>query len=668
MGTRGNQNRPVRGGAHNKATLTHKGKVKGSNREVVLFLFFGLMAIAIVAQLFNLQVLEAQAYSEQARWQRSGEARLEAKRGTIYDRNGIPLAMSVDATNICANLDEIENPSATAAILAEELGGDQAYYYEQLTQGSVYLLEGGVQDETLISSHMTYMGGQLGDSELFSQLAAMRPVRSAVYIYIQWRADVEEADRLKARNTELQEEIDKKYAALREEDRPATALYGIHYEATTKRVYPYGQIGAQVIGSVDSEGVGVSGLELTYNSVLCGSNGSISTEWAQGGVPIPGVAVERVDPVDGEDIIISIDIDFQAYVESELLRAGEEGNCNNANTLVLDSGTGEIYAAASLPLYDRENLNEEAVEQGAMVLKGVTTAYEPGSTFKIPTAVTALELGVVTPEEELFVPAYLPFYSDGFYLHSISDAHQRGDEIMSFAGIIKQSSNVGASLIKERIDNYTFESYLRTFGFGGATHIDYPGESFGVLAPAEDWGLVQAANISFGQGVSVSSLQLVSFYGAIVNDGIRVQPHFLLERPQAQTSLTYKSERLMSSETAGQMTDIMVGVVADGTGRYAQIDGYTVAGKTGTAEKASEEGGYIGGEYIVSFAGFLAYSDSKLVCITSMDNPIGATTVAPTAPLYASIMGFAAEHYMITPDVRVVQEPPAESLPPEETP
>jgi cell division protein FtsI (penicillin-binding protein 3) len=322
-------------------------------------------------------------------------------------------------------------------------------------------------------------------------------------------------------------------------------------------------------------------------------------------------------------------------------RATEEGNA-----LLLDGGTGEIYASASLPLVERDNITTEAIEKGATTLKSICFSYEPGSIFKPLTAAAALEARVMSPADELAVPV-TRVYDE----YVVGDSFERGASSMSLRSIIAQSSNVGISLVKDMIGDEAYDAYLRDFGVRQATHVDFPGEALGSLDEWQDWSAVQAANISFGQGVAVSSLQVASFYGAVVNDGIKYQPHFLIGRPQLslEAEPSAKSERIMRSDTASDLKGILASVVSEGTGHAAKIEGYEVAGKTGTAQKASPEGGYVPDEYIVSFVGFLISPQSRLVCITSMDNPLGAEGNAPTGPLFASIMQFAANRYMIEP-------------------
>ncbi|MDR2106718.1 MAG: penicillin-binding protein 2 [Coriobacteriales bacterium] len=605
--------------SHQKASLTKDGRVVGSNREAIIFLAFCLVAAVLIGRLVYLQVVTASTLREEAQSQRTVSEVIPAKRGTIYDRNGNVLAMSIDAVAIYANPKEIVNPQATAAILAEVLGGDINKYHEKL-----------VEDTT--------------------------------FVYILRQADVDQAERLKERGVELQNELDEARAQAKETapaqegaeiETPKTALFGINYLQDTKRVYPYGSIGGQVIGMVDVDSKGLFGLEHMYDSMLSGSDGKLTTEYSlqnnerpRSGQPIPGSMREEIAPVNGKDIIISLDIDLQQYVESELVQMGKERESENGSALVLDGANGEIYAMASLPLFDRNNLTAEAVEQGATTLKAICFSYEPGSIFKPLTAAAVLEEGAMLPEDQLFVPAYRTLSG-----YTISDSHARPDETMSFRKVIADSSNVGISLIKDKIGDATYAPYLERFGIGLPTHVDFPGESVGSLAPVGEWSDIQAANISFGQGVAVSPLQMASFYGAVVNDGIKCQPHFLTAQPQTPdpSEALGAAEQIMKPETATTLTSMLTSVVTDGTGHAAKIEGYSVAGKTGTAQKASPDGGYMPDNYIVSFVGFLANSKSKLVCITSMDNPIGAEGNAPTGPLFASIMQFAANRYMIEP-------------------
>jgi cell division protein FtsI (penicillin-binding protein 3) len=639
-----------------KAATGFGDKFVGPKREGVLFIVFCVTALLLVTQLVNLQIFAADELSEQAKEQRTSETDIPARRGTIFDRNRNILATNVDATTISANPQEIEDPKATAAILASVLGGSADDYYQKLSEKT--------------------------NPELIDET---NPQGTVYFVYILRQADVALGQKLKDRDAELKQERKQRFAdenpdADPKEEDLRTALYGIHYRQETKRLYPYGAIGMQVIGSVsvndEGEFEGLYGLEQMYDNVLAGVDGKLETEYSLetgsplSGQPIPGSEREEIAPIDGQDIIISLDIELQRYLETELVRVGTERETDNGSALVLDAATGEILATASLPLAKREGLSQEEVDKGATILKSICSSYEPGSIFKSLTAAAVLEEYAMGTEDTIFVPSTRD-YGD----YTISDARPRPDATMSFRTIIAQSSNVGMTLVKDRLSDETFSGYLEKFGVGRTTHIDLFAESSGIFHPWEYkvekrvyiperstveereswfyWSDVQAANISFGQGVETTPLQMAGFYGAVANDGVWYHPHFLIDRPQAleRPEFTNRSERLMRSDTASELESMLVSVVTDGSGYAARIEGYNIAGKTGTAQKASPEGGYLPDNYFVSFVGYFVGTESKLVCITSMDNPIGADGNAPTGPLFASIMQFAADRYKIPPAV-----------------
>ena len=612
MFRRGLRGRRFQAPIRNRAAITEDGRLIHSNRDWWLLVAFTALALVLIGQLVHLQVFAAPGLSEKARNQRSYEIEIRAQRGSIYDRNGNVLAMSVDATTIYANPQQVKNPQATADILAEILGGDPDYYCQQLK-------------------------------------------KDLSFVYIKKQVDVAVAQQLKDLEDDLIEELKEKKkngeTSLTIADMPLT---GIYYLKDTKRVYPYGSIGAQVIGGVNIDNKGAYGLELLYDSVLRGVDGTLYTEYALqiddrplSGQPIPGSEKKEVAPIRGNDIIISLDIELQKYVELELARAGEERETENGNVLILDGATGEIYATASLPLLDRDNLTSEAIQKGVLTLKSISLAYEPGSTFKLVTAAAVLDERAFDPEQQLLVPDKRDYEQDSF-----RDAVRHPDMMMNLRDIITMSSNVGISMVKDNLSDAVYYSYLQRYGFGRATHIDFPGEAIGSLSPYHKWYDIDSGTISFGQGLTVTSLEMASFYGAIANNGVKYQPHFLIGYPQSKENPlpSYKSEQIMRPDTADLLTSMLISAVAEGTGHSARINGYEVAGKTGTAQKANPEAsGYLSDDYIVSFVGFLANTDSKLVCITMMDNPIGAYGNSPTGPLFASLMWYAANRYMIAP-------------------
>ena len=298
-------------------------------------------------------------------------------------------------------------------------------------------------------------------------------------------------------------------------------------------------VGACSIG-VDSDTnreyyYGICGLEAQYNDVLSGTPGYMEQEYGQTGQLIPSGTHEKVDAIDGQDIVVSIDIELQRQVEDSLTSGCKGLNATGGSAVLMDGSTGEIYAAASLPLFNPADRSE--VKEGAMQLKCVTDLFEPGSIFKSVSAMAILETGTLTPDSELFCPASIT--ADGY---TISDAHERGDATFTLRQILDQSSNVGISLATEKMGFEELYNHIVRYNLHSDTGVDYPGEgeegtdALGMLAPYDQWSAVQAYNVSFGQGVSVTPLQMTRFYGAIVNNGVECVPHFLIGMPQSGTT------------------------------------------------------------------------------------------------------------------------------------
>lgn len=571
--------------------------MEATRREFIPLIIFIVIAFLFLIRLVFLQIIVAPTYTAQAQEARTVGFDIDPKRGTIYDRNGTVLATSVDATTIYANPSEVEDIRATAASIASVLGG-KASDYE-------------------------------------SKMAA----NNTTFAFIQRKADVDKAQQVKA-----------------------LELKGIYFIADSRREYPNGQIGGQVIGAckiAQDEDTGreyyegTSGLELYYNDILSGTPGRYEAERGLKGTPIPGGVKEQTPAVDGQDIMVSLDVELQEYLESRLTQGIKDLTATGGNAVVMDGGTGEIYAAASLPLFNPED--RSVVEPGATQLRAVTDTLEPGSVFKSVSAMAILEAGSMTPDSTLFCPAQLD--ADGY---TITDAHKRGDETFTLRQIIDESSNIGISLATENnkvngISGFqNLYNKILQYNLHSKTGIDYPGEGLegsdvcGFLAPYKDWSKIQAYNICFGQGVSVTPLQLTRFYGALVNNGVECTPHFLISKPQTDEVPSYPTQDVVENKTAvPQMVDMLKTVVTDGTGKKAAIDGFHVAGKTSTAEIADEGGGYRKGVYNLGFAGFLADSSSQLVCF------VGANEVpydGVVTPIFKDIMATAIDRFKISPE------------------
>lgn len=453
-----------------------------------------------------------------------------------------------------------------------------------------------------------------GDASEYRDLLS----QDTTFVYIKRKADVDVAD------------------ALREK-----GLTGIYFIDDTKRVYPYGKVAGQVLGFVNVDGQGVSGLELYYDDILKGTPGKLVVQRGGKGIPIPGGTEVDEPAKDGQDIVISIDIDMQSYLEKRLAEGVEQIGGEDGGAVLMDASTGDLLAIASTPYFDPAAPSESEV--GSDSLKPVTQAYEPGSIFKTVSMTALLETGSVSPDTTVFAPAGLA--ADEYV---ITDAHERGDMTMTARYVMQDSSNVGISLLVESHLGFApLYDKIATYGLNGATGIDYPGEAGGYLAPnVETWSQILKYNVTFGQGIATTPLQMTRFYGALVNDGVAVTPHLLLSKPQTGEVMTYESETIIENKAAiAPMVSMLETVVEEGTGQGAAIDGYTVAGKTGTAEYVDEDTGqYAKHSYNLDFVGVLPNASTPLVCFVGVNE---VPYERNTTEVFKDIMTEAISRYRV---------------------
>ena len=582
---------------------------RGSSRAFVVVALFMALAVLLTGRLVYWQVFMHDQLSEAALDQRLQQKPIIPRRGTIYDRNGNILAMSVDAVNVTADPTLVTQKAKLAAVLADSLGGKATDYLE------------------LLSSN-------------------------GRYAKLSMQADVDKVNRLKEQLAEEDKAIAAQFSARGESAKTEDYLScGLYFEDTQRREYPYGKTGGQVIGMCNYEEdeetrtfrlYGFSGLESYYDRVLAGTEGYYEAELGRDGTPIPGGVQNYKAPVEGQDIVISLDIEFQEEVEAALEAGLVRVGTKSGNAVVMDSTTGELFAAASCPLFNPADRSK--IEAGAEQLKSVSYLFEPGSAFKSVTAMAALENNYMTPDDELTLPPYLE--ADGYI---VSDAYDRGEVTWPLRTIIAMSSNVGVSLTAEGMGFDKLYDAILQYNFDKLTGVDYPGEQLGYVLDFDDWSRVVGYNVSFGQGISVNSLQLTRFYGALANDGIEVTPHFLVRKPMTNEVPTYSSEQVVKNKAAiPQMIEMLRGVVTSGTGTAADIDGYEVVGKTSTAEIYDEEnGGYRVGVYDLAFAGFIADSNSPLVCFVGANEVPGDRAVTS---IFQDIMTHAISRYNIVPE------------------
>lgn len=428
----------------------------------------------------------------------------------------------------------------------------------------------------------------------------------------------------------LQRQVDEALAAeLAEHDLP-----GIEFEPSIMRVYPYGRLASQVIGVVNIDNDGLSGLEKQYNDVLTGTNGWIVRERARDGSFIAGGAYEKVEAEDGADLVLTLDMDIQQAAEEALAQAVEGSHAQSGSVIVTDPRSGDILACCSNPTYDQTDLANAS--SADMNLRIVTDSYEPGSVFKAIVSGMAIDMGLVTPDTEFAVPAEIKVGDDW-----VGDADNRNYGLtMTLREIMRRSSNTGMVMVGEKIGADDFAAYLDEFEITSPSGIDFPGESAGTIRKREEYDGASLGAMSFGQGIAIAPVRVARAIGGIANGGVMTTPHFVQACAGERVDWTEGEKRVIGTEAASQVTSMMVTVVDEGTGTDAQIPGYDVAGKTGTAQRATEGGGYAEDIYMSSFLGFAPASDPEvLVYITLDGTPRGSNAACePFVPIMSKAL------------------------------
>lgn len=449
---------------------------------------------------------------------------------------------------------------------------------------------------------------------------------------------------------ELTEKLaqDNRYVVLAAQVSPETtdviddlALAGISFEDDPVRLYPTGTVGGQVIGFVGRDGAGLAGIEQTFQDELAGTDGHRRVEVGSGGNPIPSGIDESTPATDGDTVTLTLDQDLQFVTEQHLAEACSDGATTRASAVVLDVTTGQVAAMGSCPGYDPGNYSKTDPELLGNPL--VSDVFEPGSVMKAVTLSAALEEGVATPDTVLSVNGHIAAGD-----RVVTDAHDHEPVDWTVTGILAKSSNVGTIMLAREVGDEKLEHYLRAFGLGSTTGIELPGESAGILQASEDWSGVRAANVAIGQGVSVTTLQMASIYQAIANDGVRIEPR-IVESVTGPTGRVVdapepESTRVISESTADQMAYMLEAVVGPGgTAPLGQIEGFRVAGKTGTAQRANPECNcYEGGGYVTTFVGFAPADDPQYVVAVDLERPTSSAEGGQVAaPVFADIMRYA---------------------------
>jgi cell division protein FtsI (penicillin-binding protein 3) len=533
----------------------------------VVLAVFGVVG----ARLVDLQLREQARYRQLGLEQRIRAVTIAAERGSIFDRNGNDLAVSVERSSVWADPRQIKDPDRYAQQLAPLLGVDQ-----------------------------TTLATTLGQKD-----------RAFVYVARQLEKPAVQAIR-------------------------ALALPGLGVVPEPKRYYPSDPIAAPLLGFVGMDHNGLGGLEAGAESTLSGKAGRLEVERDPQGHALPDGQRRVREPVRGTDLVLTIDQSLQYEVERVLAEEVAAADAKGGTAVIADVRTGDVLAMVTV---DGETVAAPAhPAPAASPNRPLTDVFEPGSTNKVVTIAAALEAGIVSPGTVLQVPGRIEV--DGQEFEDVS-AHPTS---MTVADIVRESSNVGTILIARKLGEERFDAALRAFGFGSTTGLAFPGEAEGLLLPLDQYNATSLASMPVGNGIAVTAMQMLDVYTTIANDGVARAPRLITATVDAegnrQEAPLGATRRVLSEGTARSMRQMLETVVADGTGTKAQIPGYHVAGKTGTARKPPyEKPPY---KYVASFAGFAPAESPRLAAIVVLDEPKSNYSGGQVAaPVFARIMQYA---------------------------
>lgn len=578
-----------------KKSLTQQQLVQDRIRKVVAVALVILMLFSL--RLIDLQAIRAAGFVDRAQVELTKSGTLLAPRGTIYDINGVELARSVTAINIAVDQLLINDPQTAAALVAPILEMSTEELLPQIT---------GVRRYVVIAKDVAP--------------AIWREVNTAISSYNQ--------------------------LVMSENDGITKRIGGFVPERSFIRDYPSGPLTASLIGIINNQGVGASGVESSLNPMLSGINGKYL--YANGGGSIiPGSQQIQVEAKSGTSIRLTIDRDVQWIAQNAINQAVSSSRAQSGTVVVMDPKTGHILAQASAPTFDPNNSKSITIEK--LNNPSVQEVFEPGSTGKVITVAAALEEKKITPDTIFTIP-----YSMKIYDRTFSDHEKHPTVKMTTTKMLAVSSNTGSIQVGQMLGQNTLYEYLRKFGIGESTNSKLPGESAGILHPVKDWSGVSLPTISFGQGYSLTAMQATAVFATIANNGVRVNPTILAgvvdQNGRYTPAKTTEGLRVLSDETAAAMRLMMEGVVsATGTAPTAAIDGYRVAGKTGTAQRYNSRCGCYSG-YTASFIGFAPADEPKFVISVTIQDPKGLHWGGYLAgPVFKKVMSFVLQNEKVKP-------------------
>jgi cell division protein FtsI (penicillin-binding protein 3) len=578
------------------------GRRSRALRVILLAVF-----VAMVLRLVDVQEFSHQHYAALSTAQLTQIVSVPALRGGVYDRNGEVLSESVIKQTVVADPFLIIHPGTEAKALAPVLGVPAAQLRSELTQHSGF-------------------------------------------VYLAHRVASSVATKVTALN-----------------------LVGINLIAESQRVQPDGQLAQPVVGSVNYAGSGSGGLEYQYQSLLAGKAGSQQLLQSPGGVTLAGAKTTGTAAKPGTGLELTLDQSVQYVAEQALAAEIVASKATSGMAIVMDVKTGDILAEADLNATPTTSAKPAATtvstvtpaaqQSGATVTaraetlpagvqeatsnSAVTQVYEPGSVFKLVTFSSALQNKVITANQTFSVPGALQMGTYAFH-----DAEAHGTETLSASDILAQSSNIGTIEIAQQLGETRLLDQIANLGFGKSTGLNFPGESVGLVPGASKWTQTSIGSTPIGQDDAVTAQQLLDAYNAVANGGVMVQPRLVRGTVNSAGTVTAAAasptHRVIDPTTNAELTTMLEGVVSKGTGASAAIDGYTVAGKTGTAQIPNPNNlGYTPGAYTASFAGFAPAQAPVLSAMVVLSHPTPIYGGAVAAPVFSTIMEYALHHYGI---------------------
>lgn len=566
-----------------------KNKTYNKRKILVVFCCASVILLALIGRLVYLMVFDAEYYQKKAESLHEREREIKAARGEIVDRNGTVLATNKTVCTISVIHNQIEDPELVIQTLMKELELDEETVRKRV-----------------------------------EKVSSMEKVKTNVA--------KEVGDRIRNYN-----------------------LAGVKVDEDFKRYYPYDEIASKVLGFTGGDNQGIIGLEVKYEEYLKGTNGTILTVTDARGIELEGVAEDRIEPVAGETLKISLDYNIQEYCEQAALKVMEEKQADSVSILLMNPQNGEIYAMVNVPEFnlnepfelntgEGDSLSDEELQDALnqMWRNGcINDTYEPGSTFKIITSAACLEEGVVSLDDTFVCPGYRIVEDRKIRCHKVG-----GHGTETFVEGIQNSCNPVFMDIGLRLGSDRFYDYFEQFGLLKLTGVDLPGEAGTIMHKREDIGTVELATMTFGQSFQITPIQLATTVSSIVNGGNRITPHLGIAVQDAEGDIIeefrYETETgIVSAETSETMQMLLEGVVANGSGKNAYIEGYSIGGKTATSQTLPRSAN----KYISSFIGFAPADDPRILGMVVIHDPqgiyYGGTIAAPVLrDIYDNILPY----------------------------